>query len=413
MVAMVSWFLLLLFAFALFCFVALGTVLAIVSHRTRPLGLGILGIASFVFLGGGALVFLATMQFSRGRAEVRSEATIQEAVAELRIRERTDESIPVQLPDESEFDTTIPVALAPPPVPATETPEAEAPCNRRGRQILRSMGRAMAAAAENRNDEAAPQPDLASEENPDRKAAVDEPAHEEPTADGDETPASVDETPPTEVTTADDETETADETASTAADLPVPTWVEQPMVQDDLVTVSSGLKDSRTECRQALLAAMKVATDQKVAELLGDPEAARHVDFSVAYIERELLREPVYEEKKERSFGPQSKDRAVIYEQYALLEFTPAFRTEVQRRWGIASAKIKSQLEQCRIASRSSLAGLGLVTILAMLATVFAYLKMETSTGGRYTGRLQFAAGAAILAWVALGMLAARHIPWM
>ena len=53
------------------------------------------------------------------------------------------------------------------------------------------------------------------------------------------------------------------------------------------------------------------------------------------------------------------------------------------------------------------------VGILAGLATVFFYLRLDTATRGYYSGRLQFATGVIILGLVSLGILVARWIPWL
>ena len=48
-----------------------------------------------------------------------------------------------------------------------------------------------------------------------------------------------------------------------------------------------------------------------------------------------------------------------------------------------------------------------------LLGTLFSYFRLDTATKGYYTGRLQFAAAAAILTLVAASVLLAKWIPWM
>ena len=56
---------------------------------------------------------------------------------------------------------------------------------------------------------------------------------------------------------------------------------------------------------------------------------------------------------------------------------------------------------------------MGAGIVLLLVTTLFGYFKLDTATRGYYTGRLQFAAAAAILALVAASVLLAKWIPWM
>jgi hypothetical protein len=172
-------------------------------------------------------------------------------------------------------------------------------------------------------------------------------------------------------------------------------WAEKHEDGVDYRPVSSGPYATRDECRRALAEAMKRAVDEYVDEHRGRPGAADYVDFDLAYIKTHLRHSDVYQEQVQASFGP-------MIQQHALLEFGQDFREEIERRW-----------KQVRVTSRLALVSLVAVAILAGLATVYAYLRLDTATRGYYSGRLQIAAGAVILGLVALGVLMARWIPWL
>jgi hypothetical protein len=177
-----------------------------------------------------------------------------------------------------------------------------------------------------------------------------------------------------------------------------PPWINMAAFNiDDTVyrPVASGPYATRDECRRALAEAMKRAVDEYVDEYHGRPEAAGYVDIDLAYIKTHLRRGDVYQERLQASFGP-------MIQQHALLEFRRDFREEIERRWN-----------QAKVTSRLAHVGLAAVAILAGLATIFAYLRLDTATKGYYSGRLQIAAGAVILGLVALGILTARWIPWL
>jgi hypothetical protein len=163
----------------------------------------------------------------------------------------------------------------------------------------------------------------------------------------------------------------------------------------DYLPVTSGPYATRNECRRALDEVMEREVDQYVEGHRGQAGVAGYVDFDLAYIRAHLRHGGVYEETVQASFGP-------MIQQHALLEFGDGFRREIEGRW-----------KQVRVTSRLKLVGLAAVAILAGLATIFAYLRLDTATRGYYSGRLQFAAGAVILGLVALGVLVARWIPWL
>jgi len=86
----------------------------------------------------------------------------------------------------------------------------------------------------------------------------------------------------------------------------------------------------------------------------------------------------------------------------AVLRFDQDFKDEINSRW--TTVVREARLRQVSWASGG---------VLALLATVFSYLRLDTATRGFYTGRLRVATAGAILALAALGVLLARWIPWI
>ena len=162
----------------------------------------------------------------------------------------------------------------------------------------------------------------------------------------------------------------------------------------DFVPVASGPFATRGECRRALAEAMRQALAEYVADHRGREEIAELLAFDNAYIKDHLQRGEVYEETVQASFGP-------MLQQHSLLEFGQEFRDEIDRRW-----------QQVKVTSRLAHVALAAIAVLAGLAVVFFYLRLDTATQGCYSGRLQLAAGVVILGLVSLGILVARWIPW-
>jgi len=177
-----------------------------------------------------------------------------------------------------------------------------------------------------------------------------------------------------------------------------PEWIDaSPFRLGDVdhVPVSSGPFATRAECRTALREAMNEAVAEYVDDHLDKTGASKLVDFDPFHIKSELCGDDLYEEIVQASFGP-------MHQRHALLKFGPTFRDDIDLRW--KHVKVTSRLKQVT---------LGLGAVLAALGTIFAYLRLDAAARGQFSGRLQFAAAAAILALVASGVLVARWIPWM
>jgi hypothetical protein len=179
-----------------------------------------------------------------------------------------------------------------------------------------------------------------------------------------------------------------------------PNWVESPPARGgdlDTTAVASGPFKTRAECKRALDKALKQATDDYVDWYLGQGSRSQIAYFDLDYIKEHLLRD-------ENKYGETIHSPSVgsMEQMHALLEFDQAFRDEIDRRH-----------KQAKIGSRLMETGLLAAGVLALLTTLFGYLKLDTATRGRCSGRLQIGAIAVILALVASGVALARWIPWM
>ena len=179
-----------------------------------------------------------------------------------------------------------------------------------------------------------------------------------------------------------------------------PDWVESTPIVDsgkvDRIAVSSGPWVLRRESVKALDAEIKLAADQYINEQVGNDAAATMLRYDVSTLKRRVIGQgQTFEEVIEVSVGP-------MHQMHALLEFDPAFRQEVNARWGNIVAT-----------SRLLQTGLGAAAVLGLLGVAFGYLRLDTATRGYYTRRLRFATLVAILTLVAAGTLVASWIPWI
>lgn len=69
-----------------------------------------------------------------------------------------------------------------------------------------------------------------------------------------------------------------------------------------------------------------------------------------------------------------------------------------------AQQHLRQRYEQGLVEQRLTLAGVAAGLMLAVLGTIFSYLKIDTATRGFYTGRLRFGTGLTILVILALGL---------
>jgi len=137
------------------------------------------------------------------------------------------------------------------------------------------------------------------------------------------------------------------------------------------------------------------AVTTHVERHVGQSGVADRLGFDVDYVRRNLLLGEAVEEVKRETYPPTRYMTAV-------LKFDQEFLGDLDSRW--TSAVRGARLRQVSF---------GTGGVLALLATVFGYLRLDTATRGSYTGRLQLVATGAILALAGLGVLLARWIPWI
>jgi hypothetical protein len=168
-----------------------------------------------------------------------------------------------------------------------------------------------------------------------------------------------------------------------------PNWIDAPGRLEDTVyrvSVKSGPWVSVAECQRALDTAIKHETDQYIDELLGEPGASNLVNVSRNYL-REHVKKAEYNEIVQASVGP-------MHQIYALLEYDDEARAVFHQRWRNAV-----------VSERLIYAGTGAAALLALLGTLYGYLRLDLKTGGAHKGRLQLAATLVALIVAATALL--------
>jgi hypothetical protein len=174
----------------------------------------------------------------------------------------------------------------------------------------------------------------------------------------------------------------------------------------DKTAVSSGPLEKMGQCGPALDEALVQAVSDYIDEYLGRVYGDRFKASSVVHFDSDYIREHLvtatFDEPHDFDFGR-------MYQSHALVEFTPAFRSTLDGQ----RDKVAHQWQQVVVGSR--LVGVALVfgVILAFLAVISGYFRLDTATRGFYTGRLQFLAAVAILAVIVAGALLAKNVHWM
>jgi hypothetical protein len=178
---------------------------------------------------------------------------------------------------------------------------------------------------------------------------------------------------------------------------PRPAWVNaEPKISGDgihVIPVASGPFTRPSDLRSALDTALVKATNEYIADQVGSQLAPQLLRYDARTIRERFVRsENIHSDEAQYLAGP-------MHECFALLEFDQSFRDELAQRWdGIRSTSRLTQL------------GLFAGAALLLLVSVFGYFRLDTATRGYYTGRLQFATAAAILAVIGAGVFAAQWI---
>ena len=173
-----------------------------------------------------------------------------------------------------------------------------------------------------------------------------------------------------------------------------PDWLREPLKNSDFTLASKTSEDdvqymvvesipcvTQTECQRDLDESLRIATNDYINEYLDSPRAAMLMRYSVDNIRERLVKDTFVERIYLIRYGQNMRIA------HAHVGFDHAFRQDLDQRWDEIVAMV-----------RLGQTGLGAGVVLALLGTLFGYFRFDTATRGYYTGRLQFAAVAAILA---------------
>jgi hypothetical protein len=157
---------------------------------------------------------------------------------------------------------------------------------------------------------------------------------------------------------------------------PAPEWVgmKPHLVKSDYqLPISSGLFVSIPECQRELDQEMKRAADHYIDTFLGE-NASRVVDIPISYLKKHIKKQEYAQVIHSDSVGPMNQI-------HALLSFDDDARADFRRRW-----------REAIVTNRLWYAGSGAGLVLALLGTLYGYLRLDHKTGGAHKGRLQLAA---------------------
>jgi len=197
---------------------------------------------------------------------------------------------------------------------------------------------------------------------------------------------------------------TSDASATTSEPITTeqrPDWVESAPQFDsdsgvDQMAVCSGPYKTKGECVRALGKELRQAANQYVEWYLGQGTKSALAYLSMTEIEQFVSTDGKFSETIDSpTVGP-------MRQLHVLLEFDQDARARIDQRWHNA-------VLTGRLAATTLILG----GVLTLLATFWAYLRCDTATGGRFSGRLQIGAVATILTLVVSGVLLARWIPWV
>ena len=179
-----------------------------------------------------------------------------------------------------------------------------------------------------------------------------------------------------------------------------PAWVEQ--TDSDVggvhqIAVNSGPYRTQRKARKELYKLLQTATNEYINQVVGNPNAARWVNYSEQRVRHGFVNSDNFFDEK-----VVSPSVGVMYQSHALLEFGPAFHDDVEQAWRQVVAR--AQLVKVTLAGGA---------VLGILVLLFGYFNADTATRGFYSGRLKFVTAVAILGTVAAGFFLARSIPWL
>lgn len=173
-----------------------------------------------------------------------------------------------------------------------------------------------------------------------------------------------------------------------------PAWMDEPTGKQNVTfrtIATAGPYSTPQECREKLNEAIQGAIEHYVDCYL-PRRAGVKIELPPSFIHNQLVRGE-WLEQSEYSVGP-------MYNLHSLLVFDSQANQEIDRLYHAG-----------QVQGRLAYTGAGAGLVLALVSTLFGYLKLDTLTRGYYTGRLRVAAGAAILALAAVaGLLAQGNI---
>lgn len=174
---------------------------------------------------------------------------------------------------------------------------------------------------------------------------------------------------------------------------PAPDWVGQPArLSPDgeyrTEVVVGPYEPTDPEIQRRLARELRTALDDYTEAHLGEG-ADRRTPFAAVELRDMLVRETW-----EEPYQSETPGLGPMVRVHALLMFDDAARRQIEQRH-------RDSMVESRLAYTGTIAGLAL----AVLAALFGYLKLDTLTRGYYSGRLKAAAGAVILAAVAVAVM--------
>lgn len=173
-----------------------------------------------------------------------------------------------------------------------------------------------------------------------------------------------------------------------------PAWMDEPTGKrgDEFRTIATaGPYATPQECHEKLNDAIREVVGHYVDRYLPHRSGVE-IDLPPSFIHNELVRGE-WLEQSEYSIGP-------MFNLHAQLVFDKTANDAIDRRF-----------HDGQVRGRLGYAGAGAGLVLALIGTLFGYLKLDTLTRGYYTGRLRAAAAAAILALAAVaGLLVQGNI---
>jgi hypothetical protein len=192
------------------------------------------------------------------------------------------------------------------------------------------------------------------------------------------------------------ETTPAAEVAAVEASDSLPDWANKPGKLVDAVyrvSIESGLYADIPECQAALDDRIKATLDDYIDRWMGEG-TAELVVLDREYVNQHIKKSEYSEVVNSESVGP-------MHQIHALLEIDDDDRAEFHERW-----------RRAVVTERVWMAGFGGAVVLALLSTVFGYLKLDLQTGGTHSGRLQLAATLVALIVAAGALLARWAVPF-